>query len=673
MSIARRHLANTSPSVPRKKLKAKDPIVWPYAYSGKPRSNEIRSAGESVTRDVEVELTDTLQDKPHNILLGQYKVQPNYAACELVGGSILHIVFAVGWGPIDAITRITGADGEEMFPKPMPGVTVEIRTGEKDQPALAWPTAGLSSYPGIALVKLSVAVANAAIGSTIPQIVVYGRGLKCLDPRSWRWRFSENPIVQAFEMLTNTIWGAGEPFGRFDLASWQAAANQADVYKWGEPIYRGAIASAERVETNRFMLDLLRLAGAAGVNADGKLYCCIERIASATYLATDATDSAAPAGAYPILGDGQGRTSVRLQGFGAEQPNASRCEILDPTDWKKKPVVYFSSAVRTGAEAPRYQDYGFVAAPSLQQAYRLIKRWLLNDMAPVRIGVTLGPWAIRLLPLDDITVGLYSAIGPLSSALGTVWRPATIVQSPGGRYDIELMPFQSATFELAYDEQFVADRNSWPEVDAGQAGASEIYDDFTAGGTVSLEIGEKGWTMIESGSGSVSDTYSTETGHPGILRMSASANASNVSKSQTISLAEDSRKFAADSTFFGRWIVKFPAQNHNASSHADVAVGPCRIKVVDTVLSYWSGSTWVDTGLRPGATDWVDFSAWGDGAGAAYYSVGIQGATQLVFAIAVSGSTANQTVNAVANTYSNAGSATAIMIDICQLRIPATR
>jgi len=65
--------------------------------------------------------------------------------------------------------------------------------------------------------------------SGLPRITALIRGKKVFDPRTGSTVFSQNPILCAYDYLTNNVYGRGLPTSKINLASIISAANECDI------------------------------------------------------------------------------------------------------------------------------------------------------------------------------------------------------------------------------------------------------------------------------------------------------------------------------------------------------------------------------------------------------------------------------------------------------------
>lgn len=217
------------------------------------------------------------------------------------------------------------------------------------------------TYAGFALLGLKLPASSQLDG--IPSISCVVKGRKVYDPRDGVTRWTDNPVLCARDLLTNTQYGLGVPESKIDATSWNAMATACDATvtpPWG--------GSAEA----RWRLDYVVDVQSAGVdhltqmlascrmtlvNADRKVY-IVQDAAKASSRAFDGrstrtvADRIANGGGIRDTGSPARSTLVASSLDALQRWTKVRVTYVDRNrDWQQRGVEVFDQYVDIGAIA----------------------------------------------------------------------------------------------------------------------------------------------------------------------------------------------------------------------------------------------------------------------------------------------------------------------------------
>jgi hypothetical protein len=211
------------------------------------------------------------------------------------------------------------------------------------------------TYDGLALLGLKLPASAQLNG--IPQISCVAKGRKVLDPRTGLTAWSDNPVLCAYDLLTNTTYGCGVSSGKLDTTSWNAMADACDVTV--SPIGGGSaeakwrldyVVDVQSVGTDHLsqMLSTCRM---TLVNADRKVY-VVQDAAKATSRDFEARAAAASSNRRNVRDNGSpARSTLIASSLDALQRwTKVRIVYVDRNrDWKQRRIEIFDQYINIGA------------------------------------------------------------------------------------------------------------------------------------------------------------------------------------------------------------------------------------------------------------------------------------------------------------------------------------
>jgi hypothetical protein len=387
----------------------------------------------------------------------------------------------VSLGEIDAIEKVYVGE-TEVYPSVQGWCQAEVRTGSlwQSPPTILRHTAAKSTLPGVAYVALSMDLSLAPVAG-MPQVTAVVRGRKVGSGGS----YTTNPIWFIKDLLENTDYGAGivlhpPPGKTFDDLAAAITAPAWWVWSTREPM----VPWPERLRA---------LLSAIG----GRLYWIGEwRLvldSQAQNVGTVSYD-----GPIRLLDEPAVESSL----FRA--PNRVTGTWLDPSTWTQKQLALERAEVATGQEAPRELHLGLLPLVNYQDCMRLLATALNRAR---RAAVT---WAL-------LTDGTGEAALPGTRVtlqhprLGT--REMLVIghEITGWKRKLVCVEWSASDWDAGtYPD---------PQDPAGTtASATEVVllaDEFTGGGDGANDgiLGELGWHYT----GTAVASYTSETGHPGVV------------------------------------------------------------------------------------------------------------------------------------------------------------
>lgn len=338
--------------------------------------------------------------------------------------------------------------------------------------------------------------------------------------------------------------------------------------------------------------------------------------------------------------------SLRVERRDTALPNTCVVSYLDTDDWAEKEVRYDAAGVSGGTEQPRELRIRALTVPSGGQAYRLAKTWLTRARRTWTASCRVPQDGIEAELCDQVTLDTTLYASTVTCLVNG------ISDGPDGTFDLDLLVYASGDFATdAYLAESPTDTTMVRDLEM-----VIFEDEFLTGGVTDGLIGEQGWSLT-IGSGATAPSYTTETTHPGILIITG-GKSSGVAAT-TIELDGDAQKFAKASNWYVKWIAKANITQTGASDVATLrATSVIRLRwygpTGDLELSTDSGRSY-STLQAITSSDWVTFEVSCDGSTASY-DVCV-GTTHYTGTVAMSGTTADQTMYAQASGGTSASSA----------------
>ena len=236
-------------------------------------------AGETIQRDMSMNISDTAENRCAPIIYGQVRFQPQVVHAEIVA-TFLHMVYLLSEGEIHSVVSVNVC-GSEVYTQAKTWCTCIVRVGTVDQteitevPHADWS----SSYPGRALLYIRLDLTAAEFTGGNPEVEVIVKGIKVYDPRIDDRVWTENPVLIARDLMTNGDYGAGLDSAFLDSDSWTEAMNICDEAVEGAGRWRASFMVTDRRPVVDVVRDLLKTTCAGFVYwVDGKWYARLDAV-----------------------------------------------------------------------------------------------------------------------------------------------------------------------------------------------------------------------------------------------------------------------------------------------------------------------------------------------------------------------------------------------------------
>lgn len=149
----------------------------------------------------------------------------------LVGGEWVEGTYAE-YLAFEGQKQIRDADGENPVTVDLQECSCDVHLGEATQ-LKDDREPGEYTYPGVAYLGITLKIQEGLTGN--PTITTELEGRKVWTPAGTR--YTANPVWCIWDLLTDTVYGAGIPAGQFNLAAAQDAAQYCDQLVSGRPRY----------------------------------------------------------------------------------------------------------------------------------------------------------------------------------------------------------------------------------------------------------------------------------------------------------------------------------------------------------------------------------------------------------------------------------------------------
>ncbi|MBW2024366.1 MAG: hypothetical protein JRH08_00735 [Deltaproteobacteria bacterium] len=263
----------------------------------------------------------------------------------------------------------------------------------------------------------------------LPQRTVILKGRKLYDFRDSTTAWSQNPVLIAYDWLTNSRYGLGKSASQIDTDSWTAAANYCDTKGWKLNL---AVSNAQSSGWDILKTILLH-ARLTITQYDGKYYLYYADTTSESTV-MDITDE------HIVQGpDGKAMISVDQDSMW-DRPDGLRVYYI-----KADNDEYVEDSFFVGEETGNIKDLRLTGFTDRETAGQLATYWLERWQLDRTISLTVRDDAVKLEPHDLVTL-TSSAI----SVSNQLMRVAEANIRPDGFIDLKL---QYESDDL-YDDEY---------------------------------------------------------------------------------------------------------------------------------------------------------------------------------------------------------------------------
>jgi len=264
---------------------------------------------------------------------------------------------------------------------------------------------------------------------SLPQRTVILKGRKLYDFRDSSTSWSQNPVLIAYDWLTNTRYGMGKSASQIDITSWTAAANYCDTKGWKLNL---AVSNPQSSGWDILKTILLH-ARHTITQYDGKYYLYYADTTSESTV-MDITDE------HIVQGpDGKAMISVDQDSMW-DRPDGLRVYYI-----KADNNEYVEDSFFVGEETGNIKDLRLTGFTDRETAGQLATYWLERWQLDRTISLTARDDAVKLEPHDLVTL--------TSSAISVSDQLMRVVEAdvrPDGFIDLRLQ-YESDTL---YDDSY---------------------------------------------------------------------------------------------------------------------------------------------------------------------------------------------------------------------------